>query len=90
MELARELRRLIAAGFPLLYLVDEIFRGTNNRERLVGSRAYVRTALGKNGVGIIATHDLELAGLADAGSRIRNYHFRDQVADGRGGYGRGD
>ena len=29
-------------GLPLLYLIDEIFRGTNNRERLVGSRAYVK------------------------------------------------
>ena len=46
--------------YPLLYLVDEIFRGTNNQERLIGSQAYIQNLVGKNGVGVIATHDLEL------------------------------
>jgi len=68
---------------PVLYLVDEIFRGTNNRERLSGSRAYLRSANGKNGIGLLATHDLELAGLADESPNVVNYHFRDQVQQGR-------
>lgn len=68
---------------PLLYLIDEIFRGTNNRERLVGSRAYIQTLLGARGVGLIATHDLELVHLADANPQARNLHFRDDVSDGR-------
>lgn len=68
---------------PLLYLIDEIFRGTNNRERLIGSRAYIQTLLGARGVGLIATHDLELAHLADANPQARNLHFRDDVRDGR-------
>ena len=72
-----------SSGMPLLYLVDEIFRGTNNRERLIGSRAYVRALIGAPGVGLIATHDLELAALADKHSQARNVHFRDQVADGK-------
>ena len=44
-----------------LFLIDEIFRGTNNRERLVGSRSYIQHLVGQNGTGVIATHDLELA-----------------------------
>ena len=68
---------------PLLYLVDEIFRGTNNRERLIGSRSYIRTLMGARGVGLIATHDFELARLADGNAFARNYHFRDDVSDGR-------
>ena len=68
---------------PLLFCIDEIFRGTNNRERLIGSRAYVRALAGKHGVGFIATHDLELAKLADELPQVLNYHFRDQVLDGR-------
>lgn len=68
---------------PLLYFVDEIFRGTNNRERLIGSRAYIQALLGAHGVGLIATHDLELAHLADNNGNAHNYHFRDQVRDGR-------
>jgi len=68
---------------PLLFCVDEIFRGTNNRERLIGSRAYVRALTGRQGIGFIATHDLELASLADELPQVVNYHFRDRVAEGR-------
>ena len=68
---------------PLFFLIDEIFRGTNNRERLVGSRAYIQALAGKNGVGLIATHDLELVQLADEMPEIANFHFRDEVKNGR-------
>ena len=39
---------------PLLYLIDEIFRGTNNRERLIGSRSYIRAVVGGRGVGVLS------------------------------------
>jgi DNA mismatch repair ATPase MutS len=68
---------------PLMHLVDEIFRGTNNRERFIGSRAYIRTLVGGNGFGIIATHDLELVKLADELSGVKNYHFREEVVAGK-------
>ncbi|MGD9093521.1 MAG: hypothetical protein PVF74_11795, partial [Anaerolineales bacterium] len=69
--------------YPLLYLVDEIFRGTNNQERLIGSQAYIQNLIGKHGVGVIATHDLELAKLADMNRSIYNYHFKDEVLNGK-------
>ena len=68
---------------PLFFLIDEIFRGTNNRERLLGSRAYIRALVGQNGVGLIATHDLELVQLADEMPQVSNFHFRDFVESGR-------
>ncbi len=71
------------AGPPLFYLIDEIFRGTNNRERLLGSRAYIRALVGETGAGLVATHDLELVQLANTVAQVTNYHFRDEVADGR-------
>lgn len=71
------------SGLPLLYLIDEIFRGTNNRERLIGSRAYVKALIGAAGVGLIATHDLELATLADDHSQAHNAHFTDDVSAGK-------
>ncbi len=72
-----------ASPLPLLYLIDEIFRGTNNRERLLGSRAYIQAVLGKNGVGLLATHDLELASLDEQSAQVHNYHFKDRVSDSR-------
>jgi DNA mismatch repair ATPase MutS len=71
------------SDMPLLYLIDEIFRGTNNRERLIGSRAYVKALIGAAGVGLIATHDLELATLSDHQPQVHNAHFRDEVSAGR-------
>ncbi|MGD2076821.1 MAG: hypothetical protein PVH18_00445, partial [Chloroflexota bacterium] len=68
---------------PVFYFIDEIFRGTNNRERLLGSRAYIRALVERPGVGLIATHDLELVQLADEIPGISNYHFTDAVEDGR-------
>jgi hypothetical protein len=68
---------------PLFYLIDEIFRGTNNRERQIGSQAYVRSLVGADGVGVISTHDLELVHLADDNPRVRNLHFREQIQAGR-------
>ncbi len=66
---------------PLFYLIDEIFRGTNNRERLIGSRTYIQALSAGEGMGLISTHDLELVTLADDSPRIRNMHFRESVKD---------
>jgi ABC-type multidrug transport system fused ATPase/permease subunit len=68
---------------PLFYLIDEIFRGTNNRERQIGSQAYVRALVGAHGLGVISTHDLELVHLADDQTGVRNLHFREQIQDSR-------
>jgi hypothetical protein len=68
---------------PLLYLIDEIFRGTNNRERLIGSRAYIKKLLETPTLGFLATHDLELAKLSAIYPQVRNFHFRDDVTGGR-------
>ncbi|MBI1278314.1 MAG: hypothetical protein GC179_09325 [Anaerolineaceae bacterium] len=80
----RRLKSLLDAldkpdALPLFFLIDEIFKGTNNRERLIGSEAYIQALLGKHGTGAISTHDLELASLTG----LSNYHFADQVHDGQ-------
>jgi len=74
----------IKDDLPVMFLIDEIFRGTNNRERHIGSRAFIH-ALSKQGnaLGLIATHDLELTRLADEIPGIANFHFCEDVGDGR-------
>jgi DNA mismatch repair ATPase MutS len=67
---------------PLFFLVDEIFKGTNNRERLIGSRSYVRAVAGRNCVGAISTHDLELVKLEETIPQVHNCHFREEVKEG--------
>ena len=84
----KRLQALLAAAsvsgeLPVLFLIDEIFRGTNSRERLIGSRSYIRALSQSTAVGLVATHDLELIKLADEIPGVVNHHFREEVYDGR-------
>ncbi len=63
----------------ILFLIDEIFRGTNNRERLAGSQAYIKEIVSIGGKGIVTSHDLELAQLEKLNIGIVNYHFRETI-----------
>jgi DNA mismatch repair ATPase MutS len=57
-------------------LLDEILRGTNSNDRYTGSVALIRQLIDYGTVGIVATHDLKLADLADElKGKIDNYHF---------------
>ncbi|NTW43180.1 MAG: DNA mismatch repair protein MutS, partial [Anaerolineaceae bacterium] len=47
------------------------------------SQSYLRALVKARGSGVISTHDLELAKLSDAYSNIINFHFRDDVRDGK-------
>jgi hypothetical protein len=64
---------------PVLFLIDEIFKGTNNRERILGSRAYLGALVQGHGFGLVTTHDLELTGLAETNPRISNAYFQEAV-----------
>jgi DNA mismatch repair ATPase MutS len=67
----------------MFFLIDEIFKGTNNKERLTGSRSYIKKLSQLNGTGAVTTHDLELINLADEIPSITNYHFREDIIDGK-------
>jgi hypothetical protein len=69
-------------SLPVLFLIDEIYRGTNNRERLAGSEAFVQVLQKSRALGMISTHDLELTRLAGTNGHIRNAHFQESVEDG--------
>lgn len=80
----RRLKRLLdeleckeTSVYPVFWLIDEIFRGTNNRERFLGSKAYIEALLEKKGAGVISTHDLELTQVAP--DKIQNFHFRERI-----------
>ncbi len=86
-EVAR-IGRIVAlgegGGRPLLFLLDELFHGTNSADRRTGAAAVVRALLAEGAAGLVTTHDLELARLAeDLGAGVVNVHFEDQFAEGR-------
>ena len=65
-ERLRADRRLWLTARPLtLFLLDEILHGTNSQDRLTGAAAIVRALVQRGAIGLVTTHDLALARLAD-------------------------
>ena len=84
----RRLRLLLDAvekerAAPALVLIDEMLRGTNNRERLAGARAFSEALAGAHAASMVATHDLALTELAGDNDRVRNAHFREEAEGDR-------
>jgi DNA mismatch repair ATPase MutS len=79
-EAVRGLIRAKAPDRQYLFLLDEIFRGTNTTERVAG--AYGVLAYLNRGIDlvVVATHDVELLDLL--GSAFAPVHFREQITDG--------
>jgi hypothetical protein len=72
-----------AARPPLLFLLDELFHGTNSRDRVVGAAGVLRTLLDRGAIGLITTHDLAVTDVADTlAPRATNVHFDDRFEGG--------
>lgn len=62
---------------PMMFLIDEIFRGTNSEDRIEGAKR-VLTQLNKSHIiGFITTHDLEVA----RDTNFENYNFKEYYED---------
>jgi len=79
----RELADVSNGPVPLLFLLDELFQGTNSHDRLVGAAGLLRSLIDRGGIGLITTHDLALTAIADDLSpRAANVHFEDRFEGG--------
>ena len=80
----RQIVGLSRGPVPLLFLFDELFHGTNSHDRTVGAEAVIRGLIDCSALGLVTTHDLTLARIADAlAPRAINVHFEDQLVDGQ-------
>lgn len=67
----------------IYFLIDEMLRGTNSADKYLGSKAVIERLIAKKAVGIVATHDLQIAELEkEYPDYIRNFYFDIQVKDG--------
>ncbi len=67
----------------LLFLMDELFHGTNSHDRVEGAHGVLEFLVDLGAVGIVTTHDLALAGIGDRlESRAANVHFADELVKG--------
>ncbi len=81
-EVAR-LSALVAAArhAPVLFLVDEIFSGTNSADRRTAAAAVLRTLLAHGAIGALSTHDLALTELATEANAGLNLHMASPNPD---------
>lgn len=64
----------------VFYLMDEILKGTNSRERLIASKAMVTYLVENRASGLITTHDLEMLDITrELPENVINFHFQEQV-----------
>ena len=82
-ERLRDIVNLSRDGRPTLFLLDELLSGTNSHDRRIGAEALARGLVERGAIGMVTTHDLALAKIADTlGSRARNVHFEDHLEGG--------
>ena len=75
---------LTRADVPVLFLLDELLHGTNSHDRRSGAEALVRGLLKRNAIGLVTTHDLALADVANALTpRAANVCFEDSFDNGQ-------
>jgi len=68
-----------ASGEPVFYLLDEILKGTNTADRILGSEALIRQLAKSQAKGIISTHDIELSTLETQLPFLVNYSFHHEI-----------
>jgi hypothetical protein len=80
----RQMVDLARGPLPLLFLFDELFNGTNSHDRCVGAEGVVRGLSDMGAIGLVTTHDLILAQIADKlAPKVVNVHFEDRLEDGK-------
>ena len=63
-----------------LFLLDELFRGTNTKDRIAISKAVLSWLVKSDNLVFVSTHDLELADMLE--NEYELYYFSESVKDG--------
>jgi hypothetical protein len=64
-------------NIPSLFLLDELFKGTNTVERISAGKAVLSTLTQNNNIVFVSTHDIELADLLI--NEYELYHFSEKI-----------
>jgi len=77
------IRDILRTPPPLLFLLDEVLGGTNSHDRRIGAEAIIRSLVARGAIGLLTTHDLALAKIAEElAPRAANVHFEDHIENG--------
>ncbi|HSG81609.1 MAG TPA: hypothetical protein VLC48_05130 [Gemmatimonadota bacterium] len=73
------------AGTPLLYLLDDIFQGTNTAERQIAARKVIAHLLAAGAIGAVTSHDLALADTDELSRGCDPVHFTESIEEAPSG-----
>ena len=70
-------------GEEVFVLLDEIFKGTNSKDRHIGATVLIKQLISNGAIGLVSTHDLELCDLEEEMKEVENYNFREYYTDNK-------
>ena len=68
-------------NLPMLIVIDEIFKGTNSADRLIGAREAISRLTGADFITLVSTHDFELCEIESDAAPVTNWHFEESYKD---------
>ena len=68
-------------SLPMLIVIDEIFKGTNSADRLIGAREAISRLTGADFITLVSTHDFELCEIENDAAPVTNWHFEESYED---------
>ncbi|WP_417588345.1 MutS-related protein [Owenweeksia hongkongensis] len=79
----KRIKDVLETAVPCLVLLDEILRGTNSDDKRNGTRLFMEKIGNYNALGVIATHDIDIAELAAQNATVFNAkYFESKVKNG--------
>lgn len=80
-----ELKRLkqllgsINSEIPVLFMIDEVLKGTNSEDRHKGASALIHQLNKAYAFGFVSTHDIELGNITNELKGVKNYSFNSVI-----------
>ena len=69
---------------PMFICIDEIFKGTNSADRIIGAREAISRLTRPYAITLVSTHDFELCDLQSPNNiPITNYHFAEYYEENK-------
>lgn len=78
-RLKQLLQMLEAPQIPVMFMLDEILKGTNSQDRHNGAAALIRQLSKLPAFGFVSTHDLELGRMEKELDKVINYSFTSSI-----------
>lgn len=75
----KQLLTLLGEKGPVLFMLDEILKGTNSQDRHLGAIALIKQLSKLDASGFVSTHDIELGKIKDEIPSIENYSFNSDI-----------